>query len=277
MSTYLLAALLLFQSQAGGRQTGGYDGPPLTGTHEPTAFERFADKLSLDDTRQLPDVAKILSAAAAQGAAIGREMISARLRLIELDGKPEATAVLDAFTAASAKLTALDARTYQQVYAILDKGQQSKSADAFLLTAGLLDVALPRAGRGGRGAGGNDIRPTRMELLTAVFTLDGAQKKQVKSIMDAESKASSAARDQWTASRMAIGKAIQSGAAADIEQAVSKHAADAAQMAAAEARAMAKIVALLTPEQKANASALQRAVFDMRLAFASKKWDVSPE
>lgn len=277
VSYLLIATLMLFQGQAGAKQKTAGGPAPTFAVHEPTAFERFAEKLNLDDTKQLPEVAKIFSAAAAPGAAIGRDMIMGRLRLIELDGQPAAGPALDALTASAAKLTALDVKTYQQVYALLDKGQQSKTPDAFVLTAGLLDVSAPRAGRGGGRGGGNDMPPTRMELLTAAFPLDGNQKKQVKAIMDDEFKASSAARDQWIASRSAIGKAIQAGAAAAIDQAVAKHAADAAAMAAAEARAMAKIVALLTPEQKANASGLQQAVYGMRLAFAGKKWDVSPE
>ena len=268
--------LLLFQSQAGGRQPVAAAGLPPSAVHELTPFERFVDKLELDDKKQLPDVVKIFSGSAAPGAAIGREMIQARLRMVDLDGKPEAAPVLEAYTAAVAKMTSLDARAFQQVYALLQKNQQSKAPDAFVLTAGLLDVSLPRTA--GRRAGPNDPRPTRLELLTALFTLDGGQKKQVKSIMDAEFKASSPARDQWNASRLAIGAAIQSGkAAAEIDAAVAKHAADATTMAVAEARALAKIVAALTPEQKANAAAIQSAVFHLRLAFTGKKWDVSPE
>lgn len=278
MTIYLLAAsLMLFQSTAGGRPQSEAAGPPIAAAHEPTPFERFAEKLSLDENKQLPATAKILSGGAAEGSPIGREMIQARLRLIDLDGKPEAAAVLDAFTASARKLTALDVKTFQQIYALLKKGQQSKSPEAFVLTAGLLDMSTPRtAGAGRRSLA--DIRPGRLELLTTLFTLTGDQKKQVKSVMDAEYKASSSARDQWTASRMAIGKLIQSsGAPAEIDQAVAKHAADATLMAAAESRALAKIVALLTPEQKANTAAIQMAVFHMRLAFAGKKWDVAPE
>jgi len=77
---------------------------------------------------------------------------------------------------------------------------------------------------------------------------------------------------------MAIGKAVQSGAsAADIDAAVAKHAADASAMGAAEARAFAKIMAVLTAEQKANTAGIQSTIFSIRLAFAGKKWDVSPE
>jgi Spy/CpxP family protein refolding chaperone len=278
MLIHLLAASLILFQGAGGRRPAGSDGPPIAAAHEPTPFEVFAQKLNLDDEKQLPQVAKLLSAGATQGSPIGREMIQARLKLVDLDGKPEAAAVVDAITASAAKLTAIDAKTFQQIYAVLEKGQQSKAPEAFVLEAGLLDMATPRAGgaRGGRGLA--DIRPGRLELLTTLFTLTDAQKKQVKSIMDAEYKSSSAVRDQWTASRAAIGKAIQSGAAQpDLDQAVTKHAADAAQMAAAEARALAKIFALLTPEQKANTNAIQLSVFHLRLAFAGKKWDVSPE
>lgn len=278
MTIYLLAAsLMLFQSTAGGRPQPEAGGPPIAAAHEPTPFERFAEKLRLDEGKQLPPTAKILSGGAAEGAQIGREMIQARLRLIDLDGKPEAAAVLDAFTVSARKLTALDVKTFQQVYALLEKGQQSKAPEAFVLTAGLLDLSTPRtAGAGRRGV--VDIRPGRLELLTTLFTLTGDQKKHVKSVMDAEYKASSSARDQWTASRVAIGKLIQSaGAPAEVDQAVAKHAADATLMAAAESHALAKIFALLTPEQKANTTAIQMAVFHTRLAFAGKKWDVSPE
>jgi len=277
MPIYLLiASLVLFQGVGRPKTEPGAEGPPIAKAHEPTPFERFSEKLALDDKKQLPDVGKILSAASASGNAIGREMAQARIRLIELDGKPEAAPALEAFTASSAKMTALDAKTFQQVYALLDKSQQSKAPDAFLLTAGLLDLAAPRLGGNQRSLA--DIRPTRMELFTAVFALEGDQKKQVKTILDAEYKASSAARDAWTASRLAIGKAIQTGAApADLDAAVAKHAADSAAMAAAEARAMAKIAAVLTPEQKAKAGAIPVAAQFMRLAFAGKKWDVSPE
>jgi Spy/CpxP family protein refolding chaperone len=271
----LVLSLVMFQSAGRPKTEPGASGPPLTGTHEPTSFERFAEKLALDDSKQLPEVGKILSGAAAPGAAIGREMIAARLRLVDVDGKPEGAPVMDALNAAEVKMTALDAKTFQQVYALLEKGQQKSAPDAFVLSAGLLDMSAPRAG--GRRGNPNDPRPTRLDLLTSAFTLTGDQKKQVKSILDADYKASSATRDQWMASRTALGKAIQSGAQADIDAAVTKHAADAAQMAAAEARSLEKIIAVLTPEQKANTAAIQTSVFHLRLVFAGKKWDVSPE
>lgn len=277
MPIYLLVlSMLMFQGVARPKTEPGADGPPIAKAHEPTPFERFAEKLALDDKKQVPDVARILSGATAAGNAIGREMAAARIRLIDVDGKPEAAATLESLNASSLKMAALDTKTFQQIYATLEKGQQSKAPDAFLLTAGLLDLAAPRIGSGQRGLA--DIRPTRTELFTAVFTFEGDQKKQFKAIMDTEYKASAATRDAWTASRMAIGKAIQSGAAAaEIDAAIAKHAADGAAMAAAEARAMAKIVATLTPEQKAKAGAIPVAAQFMRLAFAQKKWDVSPE
>lgn len=275
MPSLLLAASLLLLQGSGIRQPAGSQGPPLTGTHEPTSFERFVDKLALDD-KQLPDTGKIFSAAAAPGTAIGRDMIAARLRLVDVDGKPEAAPVMDALNAAALKLTALDAKTFQQVYALLEKGQQKSAPEGFVLSAGLLDMSTPRAA-GGRRAGPNDPRPTRLDLIVALFTLTGDQKKQVKTILDADHKAAASMRDQWTASRTAVGKAIQSGVQADVDAAVTKHAPDAAQMAAAEARALAKIIAVLTPEQKANTAAIQTSVFHLRLVFAGKKWDVSPE
>lgn len=280
MSQLLIAMLLVFQSQGGRGGGGGGALPPSPSYHEPTPFERFVDKLDLDSKKQLPDVSKIFTAASAESTPIGREMIQLRLRLLDLDGKPDdAAPVLAAYTTAATKMTGLEARTFQQVYALLTSKQQPKSADAFLLMTGLLDVAVPRASRGDRrGGGGGEASQTRMELLTSLFTLDGSQKKQVKSIMDAESKAQAPLRDQWTTSRAAIGTAIQAGKGpADIDQAVATHAAQAASMASVEMKTLARIVAVLTAEQKAKTAAIQVSVYMMRGAFAGKKWDITPD
>jgi Spy/CpxP family protein refolding chaperone len=273
--------LLVLQSQQGGRGgDGGGALPPPPAFHEPTPFERFVDKLNLDSKQQLPDVAKIFTATIAETTPVGREMVQLRLRMIEVDGKPdEAAPVLAAYTTAATKLTGIEARTYQQVYALLKKDQQTKSAEAFLLMEGLLDVPLPRAAQGDRrgGGGGGAASLSRMELLTSLFGLEGGQKKQVKSIMDAESKAAASLRDQWTATRAAIGTAIQAGKGPfDIDQAVSRHAADATLMASAEMKALVKIMAVLTAEQKAKVVAIQASAFFMRGAFTGKKWDTTP-
>ena len=284
LSHLLIASLLLFQSQQGGASRGGNGGgalPPPPAFHEPTPFERFVDKLDLDSKTQLPDVEKIFTTASAETTPIGRELIQLRLRMFELDSKPgEMAPVLAAYTTSATKMTAVEARTFQQVYALLNAKQQTKSADAFLLMAGLLDPPLPRAGRGDRrgGGGGGTENMTRMEFLTALFTLDGSEKKQVKSIMDAESKAAASLRDQWTTSRGVVGLAIQNGKGpADLDQAVSAHAAHAVAMAALEMKVLARIVAVLTPEQQAKIPAIQASVFLMRGAFTGKKWDTTPE
>ncbi|TAK15850.1 MAG: periplasmic heavy metal sensor [Acidobacteria bacterium] len=271
----VIAMLLVFQGQAGGRRPAAAAGePPRPG--ELTPFERFVEKLELDE-KQLPEVGKIFTAGAAEAAPTGREMIQARLRLVDLDGKPDdAAPVVAGLTAAALKMTTIDVRTYQRVHALLVKGQQSKSAEAFLMMAGLLDVATPRAG--GRRGGGPGGGLTRMELLTAMFSLDGNAKKQVKSILDADYKAAASARDQWTATRTAIGTAIQSGKEpAAIEQAVTAHAPAASAVAVLEMKALAKILAALTPEARANTAAVQMAVYALRGAFSGKKWDVAPE
>ncbi len=273
----LIATLFVFQTQAGRGGGGGEALPPPPAFHEPTPFERFVDTLNLDDKKQLPDVEKLFTATAAETAPIGRDMIRLRLRLFELDGKPDETApVLAAYTASATKLTAVEARTFQQVFALLNRNQQSKSADAFLLMAGLLDLPMPRAG--GRRGGAATTSLTRMELLTAMFTLDGSQKKQVKSIMDAEFKAQAALRDQWTTSRGVIGLAIQTGRSpAEIDQAVSAHVAQAVTMTTEEMKTLARITTVLTAEQNANVPAIHASVYLMRGAFTGKKWDVTPE
>ena len=271
MSELLIAMVLLFQT-AGGRGGGGGGAlPPSPAFREPTPFERFVAKLDLDDKKQLPDVEKIFTTASAESTAVGRELIQLRLRMVD-----DAAPVVGAYTAAATKMGGVEARTFQQVYALLTTNQQKKSADAYLLMAGLLDVALPRAPQGARGGGAASL--TRMDFLISAFTLDGAQKKQVKSIMDADYKAAKPLREQWIASRTAIGLAIQSAKTpAELDQAVSAHAAQAAAMAAAEANALAKITAVLTAEQKAKTVAIQASVYVLRGAFAGKKWDTTPD
>jgi Spy/CpxP family protein refolding chaperone len=252
--------------------------PPVT-VQDPTPFELFVAKLDLDDKTQQQDTAKIFTSSAAEAATIGKDVTQLRARIVEVGlASGDMAPVTASYTAASTRLTGLEVRTFQQVFALLQKKQQSKASEAFVLMAGLLDPALPgsqggRRGRGGFGGGG----ATRLEVLTTVLKLEGDQKKQVKSIMDAEYKAAATVRDTWTKSRVAVGTAIQTGAASsDIEQAIARHAADAATMASAEMQALVKILAVLTPEQKNN-TAIQTAIFAMRRAFTGKKWDVTPD
>lgn len=150
----IAAAVLLASSAALGRQASGSGAPPMSAT-DPTPFEQFVAKLKLDDKKQLPEVQKIFMAAAGEAAPISQEMVKLQAQLVALDGKPgELAPVLAAHTAAATKMAAIELRAFLEVQALLTPGQQSKSAEAFAIMAGLFHPPAPRAGgatRRGRG------------------------------------------------------------------------------------------------------------------------------
>src|SRR3972149_2976825 len=117
--------LVVPMAQRGGGGGGG--GAPQGGPTDPTPFEQFVDKFHLDERRQLPEVQKLFVAAAMAGEAISKEMMPLRVRMVELDGKPEELRpVVAAYGTQAQKMAALEARTFEQVYAILKDGQKSK-------------------------------------------------------------------------------------------------------------------------------------------------------
>ena len=142
--TAALAALVTVTALA---QGGGGAATPL---------QDFADKLKLDPRTQVPAVQELFGAAAKEAAPIAQEMIELRRQLVnfELTNRgAETKPVLEAYATAAAKMTGLEARVFQQVYATLKPAQQSKSADAFALMAGFFQSAPGRGGRGPRGGG----------------------------------------------------------------------------------------------------------------------------
>jgi hypothetical protein len=148
-------------------------------------------------------------------------------------------------------------------------------------------IALPRAqGRGGGGSGSSGggasfsgmQSPTRLAMLGLALQLTEAQKKDAKTTLDAAFKEAAPLRAALTDARAPIGPAIQAGhEQAELDRDVSAYAAQAAAMAGAEMKALAKIVHSLSPEQQANASALTTAAYLMRGAFLGKKWDTAPD
>ena len=151
-------------------------------------------------------------------------------------------------------------------------------ATALLVPAG---VAAQRGGRGGGGGGGGGVSaaaPSRMAILTAAFTLEDAQKKQVKTIFDAGFKDAAPIRTELGRARVALALAIQAGKSeADIDAAAKAYATQATAMMEAESRALAQFMKALTEEQRANKTASQSAVYMMRGIFAGKKWDTAPD
>ncbi len=151
-SVGLIVVLLLLLAPVA-REVEGQDAGPMV--PDPTPFEQFAGKLKLDPKKQLPDVQKIFTAAAGEAAPVSQEMMRLRVRMVALDGKPDELApVTAAFAAAAARMAAIEVRAFGQVQALLKPGQLSKSADAFVLMAGLFNPPTPRAPRSPRGGGG---------------------------------------------------------------------------------------------------------------------------
>lgn len=143
-------------------------------------------------------------------------------------------------------------------------------------------VSAQRGGRGGGGAesaGPRTPQPaTRMTALTTAFSLDENQKKQIKTIFDDGYKAAEPLRQSLTKTRTALGVAIQTGKSqAVIDEATQTYALQATAMTQAEIKALAKVLQVLTPEQRANPGAMQSATYMMRGIFFGKKWDMTPD
>jgi len=135
---------------------GGGGGSSSMGSLDPTPFEQFVSKLKLDSKKQQPQVEKIFTAAAAEAAPTAQELVKLRAQMVALDGKPDQLApVTAAFAAAAGRMTAAELKAFKQVQALLKPNQLSKSAEAFVLMAGIFNPPTPRAsGTMRRGGGG---------------------------------------------------------------------------------------------------------------------------
>jgi hypothetical protein len=141
------------QTGSGGVQSGA---PPIEGVRALTPFERFADRLKLDEKTQVPAAQEIFTAAAQEAAPVAVEMLQLRQRLLNaaLSGNTEdEKAVESAYTVAAAKMTGIEATAFAKVYATLKPNQQSNASQAFALIAGFFQAAGPGGARGQRGGG----------------------------------------------------------------------------------------------------------------------------
>jgi Spy/CpxP family protein refolding chaperone len=152
---------------------------------------------------------------------------------------------------------------------------------AMLGLAALLSGAPLGAQRGGRGGGGGGGMPqptTRLAMLTTALTLSDAQKKDVKKVLDDAYKAAAPIRQALSTSRLGLGLAIQNQQpAAELEAATRQYADQASAMAQAETKALAKVLKILTEEQRANPTVMRWALAMSRGMLADKKWDTSPD
>lgn len=123
------------------------------GARPMTPFEEFADKLKLDQKTQAPAVRELFNAAASNAAPIGVELLQLRQQLLNVERKgqtSEAKPLMDAITAASAKMARIEATTFVKVYGLLKPNQQAKAPQAFAQMAGFFQSTPNAGGRGGR-------------------------------------------------------------------------------------------------------------------------------
>jgi hypothetical protein len=123
----------------------------------PTQFEQFVSKLKLDEKTQVPEVQQIFMGAAADASVFEREMMRQRLKMLEVAGNQEEFAkATEAYSAAAAKMTAVEVRAFDEVRGLLKSNQLSHTVDAFAIMAGIFHPPTPRAGSGmgRRGRGG---------------------------------------------------------------------------------------------------------------------------
>jgi len=141
----------------GGGATGGAGGGGGMSVTDPTQFEQFVSKLKLNEKKQLPEVQKIFLDVAAEAAPIAQELTRLRTQMVAEYGKPDRLAPLEAaFNAASARMVAAELKAFAQVQALLKPDQLSKSADAFVLIAGIFNPPTPRSPSPMRRGGGGD-------------------------------------------------------------------------------------------------------------------------
>jgi Spy/CpxP family protein refolding chaperone len=153
---------------------------------------------------------------------------------------------------------------------------------ALAVTLSATSAFAQRGGGGGGGGGGNmgfdTSLQTRLDLLTTWFTLDKDQKKAVKTLMDDAYKSAAPMRAGLAKARLALGTAVQNGAAqAEIDAAAAAYGAQATAMTSLEMKTLAALLKSVTPEQR-RANAVQNAFYLMRGAFLNdKKWDEVPD
>jgi Spy/CpxP family protein refolding chaperone len=136
-------------------QGGGSGAPPMVA--DPTPFEQYVDKLTLSSA-QLAQIQKLFTTVAGEAAPISRELLGLRETMLtsELEGKADAFAAAAAgYATAAAKMAAVEIKAAQQAATVLTPKQISKSAEGFVVMAGLFNLPTPRlnltAGRRGGG------------------------------------------------------------------------------------------------------------------------------
>jgi hypothetical protein len=138
-------------------QGGGSGAPAMVA--DPTPFEQYVNKLTLK-TDQLEQIQKFFTTAANEGAPISRELLAAREAMLtaEVGGNAEQFGAAAAtYASSAAKMAAVEIKAALQAATVLTDKQKSKTAEGFVVMAGLFNQPTPRlnltAGAGRRGGG----------------------------------------------------------------------------------------------------------------------------
>jgi len=151
LAAILAATLATAQRNGGGggRNSGMGEGISAMPQRRQTKLELFADKLKLN-REQREETNSTLAAALQESADARADLDKSRVAIASalIDGKSadEVQKIMDDYTSAAARMTAIEAKTFSKVYASLKPNQQSKAGQAFELLA----EAFEQAGAGGR-------------------------------------------------------------------------------------------------------------------------------
>lgn len=128
---------------------------------------------------------------------------------------------------------------------------------------------------------GRDLPPTnRLDILAVSLGLTKEQKDTVKTQLDAEHKSAAPVRARLLSTRAAIVAAIQATKPqADIDAAAAAYAAEVTAMTQLEVKALAEVLAMLTPDQqtRARTNGIRTPFFLFRGIFLDdRRWNTAP-
>jgi Spy/CpxP family protein refolding chaperone len=128
---------------------------------------------------------------------------------------------------------------------------------------------------------GRELPPTnRLDNQAASLGLTKDQKDTVKSRLDAAHKNAAAVRGRLLSTRAAIVAAVQAGKPqTEIDAAAATHAAEITAMTQLEVKALAEVLAMLTPDQQtaARTNGIRAPFFLFRGIFLDeRRWNVEP-
>ena len=137
---------------------------------------------------------------------------------------------------------------------------------------GDLEVATPT---------GRPLAPTnRLDILAASLGLTKDQKNAAKAMMESASKSAAPIRAKLTSTREALGAAIRAGEGQqDITAAIKAHAAEITAMTRLEMETLARVLGLLTADQRSlvQKTGIRAPFYLFRGAFVEQKWNVTPK